>query len=103
MEEGCYLHQIREPLKFCKFRNFLTNAQRLGLPQEHARPDMEELEAWLVANKDQLLPKSKIGQAIQYALNRWIYIKRRFDVGELEINYNLVENAIRQVAPERKN
>jgi hypothetical protein len=64
---------------------------------------MEELEAWLTDNKDKVLPKSKIGQAIQYALNRWKYVKRYLDDGQLEIDNNLVENAIRPVALGRKN
>lgn len=81
----------------------LDAPQRLALRQQHARPVMQELQAWLVANKDQVLPKSKIGQAVQYALNRWKYAKRYLDDGQLEIDNNLVENAIRPVALGRKN
>jgi len=81
----------------------LDTAQRLALRREYARPVMEELEAWLTDNKDKVLPKSKIGQAIQYALNRWKYVKRYLDDGQLEIDNNLVENAIRPVALGRKN
>lgn len=81
----------------------LDAPRRLALRQENARPVMEELEAWLVANKDKVLPKSKIGQAVQYALNRWKYVKRYLDDGQLEIDNNLVENAIRPVALGRKN
>ena len=77
--------------------------KRLAFRQEHARPVMDELEAWLQENIAQVLPKGKIGQAVQYALNRWKHAKRCPEDGKLEIDNNLVENAIRPVAIGRKN
>lgn len=76
---------------------------RLALRRESAVPLMEELKNWLLANREQVLPKSKIGQAIQYALNRWKYLESYLSNGKLEIDNNLVENAIRPVALGRKN
>jgi hypothetical protein len=77
--------------------------QRLGLRQEFAAPIMEGLKTWLLGNRGKVLPKSKIGTAVQYALNRWKYIERYLEDGKLEIDNNLVENAIRPVAIGRKN
>jgi len=77
--------------------------QRLALRQKEARPVMDQLKAWLLENKDKVLPKSKIGEAVNYALNRWKYMERYLDDGVLEIDNNLVENAIRPVAIGRKN
>ena len=77
--------------------------QRLKLRQADAAPIMEELYQYLEEQTDQVLPKSKIGQAINYALNRWKYVKRYLQDGKLEIDNNLVENAIRPVAIGRKN
>lgn len=77
--------------------------QRLELRHKQARPIMEELKEWLLENRDQVLPKSSIGEAINYALNRWKYMERYLDDGKLEIDNNLVENAIRPVAIGRKN
>jgi len=39
-----------------------------------------------------------MGQAISYALNQWPTLERFLDHGEVEIDNNLVENAIRPTA-----
>ena len=77
--------------------------QRLELRQADAVPIMNELYQYLDEQRDQVLPKSKIGEAINHALNRWNYVERYLADGKLEIDNNLVENAIRPVAIGRKN
>lgn len=77
--------------------------QRKALRQKKAQPIMDQLKAWLLENKDQVLPKSGIGEAINYACNRWKYMERYLEDGKLEIDNNLVENVIRPVAVGRKN
>lgn len=81
----------------------LTPEQRKALRQEEARPLMDKLKAWLLENSHQVLPKESIGEAIQYALNRWKYMEPYLENGKLEIDNNLVENVIRPVAIGRKN
>ena len=49
------------------------------------------------------LPQSPMGQAISYALNQWPTLERFLDHGEVEIDNNLVENAIRPTAIGKKN
>jgi len=49
------------------------------------------------------LPKSPMGQAIGYALNQWSALERFIEHGEVEIDNNLVENAIRPTAIGKKN
>ena len=44
-----------------------------------------------------------MGQAISYALNQWPTLERFLDHGEVEIDNNLVENAIRPTAIGKKN
>lgn len=80
-----------------------THQQRLALRQQQARPIMDQLKAWLVDNRNKVLPRSSIGEAITYASNRWKYMERYLEDGKLEIDNNLVENAIRPVAIGRKN
>ncbi|NUQ26335.1 MAG: IS66 family transposase [Saprospiraceae bacterium] len=80
-----------------------THEQRLELRRKQATPIMQELKNYLLQAQDRLLPKSKIGQAVNYALNRWKYLERYVEDGKLEIDNNLVENAIRLVALGRKN
>ncbi len=82
-----------------------TEEQRLKLRQEKAVPVMAALKSWLdnQYNSNEVLPQSAIGQAIRYALGRWKYQERYLNDGRIEIDNNLVENAIRIVALGRKN
>jgi len=81
----------------------LTHDDRKTLRQEHAKPVLKELETWLRHNHLTTLPQSKIGKAIAYALKRWDKLQRYTEYGQVEIDNNLVENAIRPVALGRKN
>lgn len=56
---------------------------------------------WQQGNR--ILPKSKFGQAIQYALGAWKTLMVFLDNGLVEIDNNLVENAIRPSAIGKKN
>jgi transposase len=49
------------------------------------------------------LPQSLLGQAIGYALGQWQTLTGYLDNGQLEIDNNLVENAIRPTAIGKKN
>ena len=82
-----------------------TPEQRLALRQEKAAPIMKAMKIYLDEqyNCGEVLPKSAIGQAISYALGRWKYMERYLEDGLVEIDNNLVENAIRIVALGRKN
>lgn len=81
----------------------LSHQQRQKLRQAEARPVLESLKAWLDDQYPKVLPKSAIGQAIAYALARWSKLCRYVEDGRIEIDNNLVENAIRPVALGRKN
>ena len=47
--------------------------------------------------------KSKLADAIRYALNRWTGLSRFLDDGRIEIDSNTVERSIRPLALNRKN
>ncbi len=49
------------------------------------------------------LPQSRMGKAISYALSNWDELQRYCDNGKIEIDNNLVENAIRPTAVGKKN
>ena len=49
------------------------------------------------------LPQSLMGKAIAYALNQWSSLQLFLEDGRLEIDNNLVENAIRPTAIGKKN
>lgn len=48
-------------------------------------------------------PGSALGKAVQYTLSQWPYLIKYVDHGEIEIDNNLVENAIRPFALGRRN
>jgi len=77
--------------------------ERRTLRQEHALPILAEIKAWLGVNSIAVLPKSAIGKAIGYMFGQWAKLEAYTRDGRLEIDNNLVENAIRPVALGRKN
>lgn len=83
--------------------NNLNAEQRFALRQEKSLFVLHELKAWMLENYRSVLPKSTIGQALHYSLERFDKLMIYTSDGILEIDNNLVENAIRPVAIGRKN
>ena len=69
----------------------------------HARMVIERLHRVLKKFQNRYLPQSLMGQAISYTLNQWPTLERFIAHGEVEIDNNLVENAIRPTAIGKKN
>jgi transposase len=70
-----------------------------------SQPVIRRLERALLALKasHRYLPQSLLGQAIDYALGQWSTLAVYLDQGQIEIDNNLVENAIRPTAVGKKN
>ena len=81
----------------------LDYAQRHELRLEQALPICNELGKWIATEYKNTLPKSALGKAMAYCLTRWDNLIGYLHDGALEIDNNLVENAIRPVALGRKN
>jgi len=85
----------------------LDHDEREELRNKESKPVLQELKAWLLENapesNSKVVPKSKIGKAISYALSMWHRIERYLEDGKYEIDNNWVENSIRPVALGRKN
>jgi transposase len=79
------------------------HGQRLELRQQHSLPLLAEFRQWLQATEHIVLPKSPIGQALQYVLPRWDGLVRYCENGALSIDNNLSERSVRPVAIGRKN
>jgi len=77
------------------------SVKRLAARQEHAVPLLREFENWL--NEQSFLPKSLIGKAHTYTLNQWQALNRYVEDGELTIDNNRAERAMRPIAIGRKN
>ena len=69
----------------------------------HSRLVVARLRRALELLQPRYLPQSALGQAIQYALNQWSQLTGFLEHGEVEIDNNLVENAIRPTALGKKN
>lgn len=76
---------------------------RQGARQEHAKPIVTGLYAWLREQLPTVSRKSKTADAITYALNQWQALTRYLDDGRIEIDNNAAERALRGVALGRKN
>jgi transposase len=76
---------------------------RQKLRQQESRPVLDQLKTWLLENYPAVLPKSAVGQAIQYALHLWPRLENYLLDGRLEIDNNWIENKIRPLAIGRKN
>ncbi len=68
-----------------------------------SRPILARLRRALEIVRRRVLPRSLLGQAIDYALARWVALTRYVEDGRLEIDNNLCENAIRPTAIGKKN
>lgn len=77
--------------------------ERRAARQERSRPVIDVLEPWLREKLDLLSRKSKLAEAIRYALTRWAGLSLFLDDGRVEIDSNVVERAIRPLALNRKN
>jgi len=81
----------------------LSYEDRKMLRETEAIPVLCEFETWLKEQLPIVLPKSLVGQAINYTLGLWSRLKRYTNNGLYEIDNNMVENSIRPVALGRKN
>ena len=81
----------------------LTPQQLLELRQQDAVPVLEALGKWMKEGYIKALPKSVIGKALGYSIQRWPELMLYTTDGKLNIDNNPVENSIRPVAIGRKN
>jgi transposase len=91
------LYAVERTLRDC------SPEERRHARQRHSRPIVETLKKWLDEKAARVLPKSGLGMAIAYALNQWEHLLVFLDRGEVEIDNNLTENAIRPFVIGRKN
>ncbi|AVA13637.1 IS66 family transposase [Sphingopyxis sp. MG] len=77
--------------------------QRRAVRHDRSRIIVDDLRQYLDARNRQVSAKSKIGEAIRYALNRWDGLSRFLDDGRIDLDSNTVERSIRPLALNRKN
>lgn len=67
------------------------------------KPLLKEIKQWIEAEQFNVLPKSPIGKAMTYFINQYPKLEAIFSDGRIELDNNLIENAIRPMAIGRKN
>lgn len=67
---------------------------------EHAAPILSDLKSWL--DEQEFLPKSDMGKAATYTLNQWDALNRYVTDGDLAMDNNAAERAMKPVAIGRK-
>lgn len=81
----------------------LTHAKRYEIRQQQSLPILTPLGEWMKQQYMQVTPKSTIGKALAYSIERWPRLSAYAHNGMLHIDNNPVENSIRPVALGRKN
>lgn len=76
---------------------------RRAVRQDLARPLVDEFFAWLSAQAARVSRKSDLGVAMTYMLKRQDGFRLFLDDGRVDMDSNLVENAIRSPAMNRRN
>ncbi|MFH1613904.1 MAG: IS66 family transposase [Planctomycetota bacterium] len=94
--------KLYEIEKRAKAENYSAE-ELLAARQTKALPIFDEIKLVLNEYKDQVLPKSPMGKAINYALNQWDALLRYTSDPMLSIDNNISERALRMVVIGRKN
>ena len=94
-----HLYRVESDLRESRAGTRLRAAVRAA----ESRMVVQRFHRALVHLRSKVLPKSLLGIAISYALGQWAGMTVYLDDGRVEIDNNLVENAIRPTALGKKN
>lgn len=97
------LTYIKELYKIEGLAKEFSDQERKELREEKSKPILEAFQKWLQEQKKAVLPKSVIRDAINYALGQWEALMRYLEDGNLNIDNNAAERALRSVVVGRKN
>jgi transposase len=97
------IRRIAELYAIEKQARGLMAEERLALRQTHAKKLFDNLEIWLDSQLGKISGKTPLAQAIRYGLGRLPKARPYLDNGELELDNNSAERAMRPVALGRKN
>ena len=93
------LYQLEEQLRQAR----ASPDERLAQRQQKAAPLLQDLKSTIERLKAEVRPQTLTGKACQYAVGQWHGIKPYLDDGRVEIDNNLVENAVRPTKIGAKN
>jgi transposase len=96
-----HLYHIEAELRCQRAGVALRDAYRSSQSRPVTRRIRQALERWHTNRR--FLPQSSMGKAISYALGQWESLEVYLQDAQIEIDNNLVENAIRPTALGKKN
>jgi transposase len=96
-----HLYEIERRLRRQQAGPALRDAYRISRSTPICRRIHRVLQRWYLSRR--FLPKSTMGKAVSYALGQWESLEVYLKEPEIEIDNNLVENAIRPTALGKKN
>jgi transposase len=82
--------------------NGLAAEERLAVRQENSKPLLDELEAWLRAQRARLSRSSAVAGPIDYMLKRWGDFARFVEDGRICLTNNAAERSLRGLALGRR-
>jgi len=97
-----YYAQLYE-LERAATANHFDDDQRRRMRQDLSVRILDQFKAWLDKERDQVLPKSPLAEAIGYALHNWTALVRYTEAGFLSIDNNVAEREMKRIAIGRKN
>ncbi|MET1256577.1 IS66 family transposase [Aliikangiella maris] len=97
------ISHIKKLYRLEKQINDLSPNQKMIERKEKALPLLKQLKSWLDKSVNQVPPKSAIGKAITYSLNQWDKLILYTEDGNLNIDNNRAERAIKPLVIGRKN
>lgn len=100
---GVGLRKIRALYKIERAARDLDSAARYAMRQQEAVPLLNELRDWLDSNIPRVPKQSALGKALNYLHRQWDSLIAYVELGDLSIDNNRVENAIRPFVIGRKN
>jgi hypothetical protein len=83
--------------------NQFDDDQSRRMRQDLAVLILDKFHAWLEQQRQRVLPKSPMAEAVGYALNNWSALIRYTEAGFLAIDNNVAEREMKRIAIGRKN
>jgi transposase len=97
-----YYRQLYELERSARDQDF-NDTQKWQMRQDLSVPILETFHQWLEAQRQPVLPKSPMAEAIGYALHNWTALVRYTEAGFLAIDNNVAEREMKRIAIGRKN
>ena len=77
--------------------------ERRAVRQEKSKPLLDEMQAWLLRERETLSRSAEVLKPMNYMLRRWADFARFLDDGRICLSNNAAERALRGIALGRRN